>query len=234
MPSVVLIVPASTRVANFPVSVVARTAKGARAATSRTARSAFRHVSCGATMAWAKVSGASRWSEPRTALTFSLLAYAYLPPGAKNFCSEQYITCNSDYGTSIGRGSITFVTGKWTTVWLYVALNTVGTRNGVVSLYVNGAQAFYVDDLELRASSAINSIGGLYFSTFFGGFDASWASPSTQYTYFRNITLVGGLGESNATGSKTGAATTAVVVPRTGLIAGVTAGILAVALGFVY
>lgn len=41
--------------------------------------------------------------------------------------------CNSDaYGTSLARGSFSFHTGQWQTIWLLVMLNEVGTRNGVV------------------------------------------------------------------------------------------------------
>lgn len=56
-------------------------------------------------------------------------------------------------------------------------------------------------NLELRASSSIASIGGLYFSTFFGGSDTSWATPTSQYTYFKNIALYAGTGAANGTGT---------------------------------
>lgn len=159
--------------------------------------------------------------------------YAYLPTGPKNFCSQQYITCNSDYGTSIGRGSISFATGKWQTVWLYVELNKVGTNNGIISLWYNGVQAWQLTNLEIRSAASIASVGGLYFSTFFGGDDETWASPTDQFTYFRNITIVGGLGQSDLAGSKSAAVST-VAPPRTGVIAIAAATLITLAASFVY
>lgn len=58
--------------------------------------------------------------------------YAYVPTTQSGFCSQSQITCNSDYGTSLARGSFSFATGKWQTIWLLVMLNEVGTANGVV------------------------------------------------------------------------------------------------------
>lgn len=47
----------------------------------------------------------------------------------------------------------------------------------------------------------------MFFSTFFGGDDTTWATPTTQYTYFRNMALYAGYGAANGTGSKISAAT---------------------------
>jgi hypothetical protein len=58
--------------------------------------------------------------------------YAYIPTTQKNFCSESQVTCNSDYGTSLARGSFSFATGQWQTIYLLVVLNSEGTANGVV------------------------------------------------------------------------------------------------------
>jgi len=60
------------------------------------------------------------------------VVYAYIPTTGENFCSQANIICNSDFGTSLARGSFSFATGQWQTIWLMVALNEVGTANGVV------------------------------------------------------------------------------------------------------
>ncbi|KAL0247286.1 hypothetical protein I308_104322 [Cryptococcus tetragattii IND107] len=127
--------------------------------------------------------------------------YAYIPTTQKNFCSEKDVTCNSDYGTSLARGSFSFITGQWQTIYLLVILNEVGTANGVVQLWYNGVQAMTFTDLVIRTSDNIASVGGLYFSTFFGGDDSSWATPTQQFTYYKNIQLYGGVGASNLTGA---------------------------------
>ncbi|GMK53735.1 hypothetical protein CspeluHIS016_0103210 [Cutaneotrichosporon spelunceum] len=133
--------------------------------------------------------------------------YAYIPTKLKDFCSRLGVTCNSDYGTSLGRGRYSFATGKWQTVWLFVALNAEGIANGVMTMYNNGNKVIEFTNLEIRSSSTIESIGGVYFSTFFGGYDPSWASPKQQFAYFRNMQLYAGLGAANGTGESISAAT---------------------------
>ncbi|OCF75853.1 alginate lyase [Kwoniella mangroviensis CBS 8886] len=128
--------------------------------------------------------------------------YAYIPTSQKNFCSQSQVTCNSDYGTSLARGSFSFVTGQWQTVQLLVVLNEVGTANGIVELWYNGVQALKFTNLVLRTSTDLNSVGGMFFSTFFGGDDSTWATPTDQFSYFRNIQLYAGAGASNLTGDK--------------------------------
>lgn len=58
--------------------------------------------------------------------------YGYIPTSQKGFCSSSQVTCNSDYGTSLARGSFSFVTGQWQTIWLLVVLNDPAKANGVV------------------------------------------------------------------------------------------------------
>lgn len=134
--------------------------------------------------------------------------YAYIPKnGIKDFCKKRGVSCDSDYGTSLHRGSFSFPRNKWQTIWLYVELNKIGTANGVVALYVDGNQKFNMTNLEIRRNDHVDSIGGLYFSTFFGGNDQSWASPTNQYTFFRNMQIFAGLGESQHEGDPTSGAT---------------------------
>jgi hypothetical protein len=78
-------------------------------------------------------------------------------------------------------------------------------------LWYNGVPALQFSQSVLRTSASINSITGLFFSTFFGGDDTSWASPTQQYTYYKNIQMFAGSGASNSSGpattsSKAGAA----------------------------
>ncbi|WWD19211.1 hypothetical protein CI109_103669 [Kwoniella shandongensis] len=143
--------------------------------------------------------------------------YAYIPTSQKGFCSQSEVTCNSDYGTSLARGSFSFVTGQWQTIHMLVVLNEVGKANGIVQLWYNGVQALSFQNLVLRKSSALASVGGLYFSTFFGGDDSSWASPTDQFTYFRNIQLYAGAGASNLTGAAVSGASRSAVSGSSGV-----------------
>lgn len=159
--------------------------------------------------------------------------YAYIPTTQKGFCTENDVTCNSDYGTSLARGSFSFITGQWQTIYLMVILNEVGTANGVVQLWYNGVPAMTFTDLVIRTSSDITSVGGLYFSTFFGGDDSDWATPTQQFTYYKNIQLYGGVGASNLTGAAASSAghKTAATDGMKSVGMGVVLGLIGVAAG---
>lgn len=132
--------------------------------------------------------------------------YAYLPE-TDFLCSNSNFMCNQDgFGTSMDRGSFSFVTSQWNQVTLLVRLNNpLNTANGQISLYYNNVKAIDEQAIQVRTDDDIN-IGGLYFSTFFGGDDSSWATPQTVHTYFRNIQLWGSSSPSNLTGKVVSAA----------------------------
>ncbi|KAI0633273.1 hypothetical protein C8Q77DRAFT_1114063 [Trametes polyzona] len=132
--------------------------------------------------------------------------YAYIPT-PNDICSNNHIKCNSDgFGTSIDRNSFSFVAGQWNRVTLLVRLNQpLNTANGEVVLYYNNVKALDEQALQYRSNADI-TVGGLWFSTFFGGGDDSWAPPSTVHAYFRNFQLYGSSAPSNLTGQQVNAA----------------------------
>ncbi|KAF7376159.1 Polysaccharide lyase family 14 protein [Mycena sanguinolenta] len=133
-------------------------------------------------------------------------AYAYIPTPNK-LCSDKNVICNSDFGISLSRGSFTFLSGQWNHIALLVQLNNpVDVANGNVEVYFNNVQAFAQQNLQIRASDSVTA-GGLYFSTFFGGSDSSWATPDTTHTYFRNFELYGSSNPSTLSGSKVNSGT---------------------------
>ena len=72
-------------------------------------------------------------------------------------------------------------------------------------LWYNGVPALNFTNLELRSSDTLSSIGGLYFSTFFGGDDVSWATPTEQFSYYKNMAVYAGQGQSTGEGAKSSA-----------------------------
>lgn len=126
--------------------------------------------------------------------------YAYIPV-TKTLCSGSNVICNSDYGTSLGRGSFTFQRGAWNNISLFVQLNDPAKANGVVQLYYNGVEAISFDNVVLRTKSTIASIGGIFFSTFFGGDTSDYATPTNQSIYWKDIEMWGSAEESQADGS---------------------------------
>ena len=59
-------------------------------------------------------------------------------------------------------------------------------------VYYNGVKATTFSNLVLRTSDSISSAGGIYFSTFFGGDDAAtYATPTEQSLYFKDMQVFG-------------------------------------------
>lgn len=123
-------------------------------------------------------------------------AYTYLQDSA--LCKDSNVICNDDgYGTSIGRGDFTWATGAWNHVDMVVGLNNPPTlSNGFLEVYHNGVIAINQTGLQIRSSTSVASIQGIFFSTFFGGADNTWATPVNQSTYYRNFQMWGSDGAS--------------------------------------
>ncbi|KAF8798713.1 polysaccharide lyase family 14 protein [Phlegmacium glaucopus] len=125
--------------------------------------------------------------------------YAYIPT-PNDLCSNKNITCNSDFGVSIQRGAFAFVSGQWNRITMLVQMNNPpDLANGKVAVYFNDIPAISQSNLQIRSTNTV-AANGLYLSTFFGGSDASWSTPVTTHTYFRNIQLWGSSAASNLTG----------------------------------
>ncbi|KIO34226.1 hypothetical protein M407DRAFT_240797 [Tulasnella calospora MUT 4182] len=138
-------------------------------------------------------------------------AYAYIPT-PNGICNNSGVRCNSDgFGVSIDRATFSFTPGQWTRITMLIRLNDPTYANGELWLYYNDLLAVKMQDVYFRSTNDIQSVQGMYFSTFFGGNDNTWASPVSQNTYYRNIQLWASTAQSNVTGQPVkafGAATT--------------------------
>ncbi|WP_045876786.1 polysaccharide lyase [Pseudofrankia sp. DC12] len=97
-----------------------------------------------------------------------------------------YLPSSQVHGTNIGTGSWSFPPGQWVTMQQRVRLNTPGKADGSITVWMDGRQALRVDNLLFRDSASLQ-IDGLFFSTFFGGADTTWASPTDQYADFADF-----------------------------------------------
>jgi hypothetical protein len=97
-----------------------------------------------------------------------------------------YLPSSQVHGTNLGTGSWTFPTGTWTTMQQRVRLNTPGLADGSITVWMNGNQVLRLDNVVFRDSPSLR-IDGLFFSTFFGGADTTWASPVDQYADFADF-----------------------------------------------
>ena len=97
-----------------------------------------------------------------------------------------YISTSSGYGDDWGRGNFTWLAdGQWHNVIEHVHLNTPGKSNGWVTLTYNGKQV--IDQIDLAITKTNTKITGLFFSTFYGGHDSSWAPRANEHIDFMNF-----------------------------------------------
>jgi hypothetical protein len=99
-----------------------------------------------------------------------------------------YLPTSVAHGTSIGRGAWTWPTGRWARVVQHVRLNTPGVADGLVEVWLDGARVLSSAGLTYRTVPTLR-IEGVFFSTFFGGGDASWATPVEQAAQFADVRL---------------------------------------------
>ncbi|MEM9002197.1 MAG: polysaccharide lyase [Cyanobacteria bacterium P01_F01_bin.86] len=99
-----------------------------------------------------------------------------------------YLPTSEDYGTSIGRGNWQFQPGTWYWIEQEVKLNHPERADGQIRVWVN--EELVIDQTALRFRTVDSlQIDGLFFSTFFGGGDASWSTPHDVYIDFAEFSV---------------------------------------------
>jgi hypothetical protein len=99
-----------------------------------------------------------------------------------------YLPTSEVYGTSIGRGSWQFKTGIWHHLEQVLTLNDPQTTDGRIQVFVDGVKVIDQKGLTFRSIADLK-IEGLFFSTFFGGSDSSWATPNDVYIDFAEFSV---------------------------------------------
>lgn len=94
-----------------------------------------------------------------------------------------YLPTSEGYGDSIGRGSWRFQPGVWHHLKQTITLNDPQAADGRIQVWVDGEQVIDQSGLVFRSTADLK-IDGLFFSTFFGGGDPSWATPRDVYADF--------------------------------------------------
>ena len=85
--------------------------------------------------------------------------------------------------------NVRFTPRVWYTLTQHVKLNTPGFYNGLVEVWVNDTEVFQKSDIRFRSAGAGWKITGMYFSTFFGGSDSSWATTKSEAIYFDDFSI---------------------------------------------
>jgi len=99
-----------------------------------------------------------------------------------------YLPTSVAHGTSLGRGSWSITPGRWQCLAQTVILNTPGVADGSITVRLDGRPVFAAHDLLFRTTDGLH-VDGIFFSTFFGGGDPSWASPRDQYADFADFSV---------------------------------------------
>ncbi len=86
--------------------------------------------------------------------------------------------------------------GKWHYIMTRVTVNDIGQRNGFVQSWFDGDLVLNIHGFEFRDTSCKEDellIDKMYFSTFFGGNDASYKPEKNEYAFFDDFRITKGL-----------------------------------------
>jgi hypothetical protein len=100
-----------------------------------------------------------------------------------------YLPSSDGYGSSLGRRTWQFRPGVWHEVEQELRLNQPGQANGSIQIWIDQQPVFKAEKLKFRSTTKLK-IDGVFFSTFFGGSDRSWATPKTVYIDFAEFSMV--------------------------------------------
>ena len=81
-----------------------------------------------------------------------------------------------------------FVPGRWHTINHRFVMNTPQERDGLHEAWFDGEPVLRHTDLRFRDTDAFG-IDWLYFATFFGGADPSWATTKEEHAYFDDFVV---------------------------------------------
>lgn len=104
-------------------------------------------------------------------------AYVYSPEiGGHSF----------DHGIHYGLGNWSFVKGEWLDMRQQVRLNEPGQDDGRIQVWMNDQEVLHQRGMRYRGVENLE-FGGVFFSTFFGGSDSTWATPVNMHLDFANF-----------------------------------------------
>ncbi len=109
-----------------------------------------------------------------------IVQYVYHP--------DQPTEYGEDFEWNYGGCPRFFTPGKWQCVETFVQMNTPGKKDGIIRSWLDGEKALEVTNIRFRDTDKLK-IDKMYFSTFFGGNDPSWAPPKDEYVTFDNFVI---------------------------------------------
>jgi hypothetical protein len=99
-----------------------------------------------------------------------------------------YTANTTGYGDEYGKGSFFWqADGQWHTVTERVTINSPGQSNGTVTLAYDGKQVISQNGIDVTNRAV--PVNGLFFSTFYGGHDKTWAPTANESIDFTNFSV---------------------------------------------
>lgn len=108
-----------------------------------------------------------------------------------------YLPTSKRWGTVLGRGNWKFEPGTWHEITQEVKLNDKGKNNGTIKVWFDDQQVLNQEGLTFRSTESLK-LDGVFFSTFFGGSSASYATPKDVHVDFDDF-QVSTLGQAAST-----------------------------------
>jgi hypothetical protein len=104
-----------------------------------------------------------------------------------------YVLPAREYGTELGLGSWSFTAGSWHRISEELVLNTSDSPGGVLRVWYDvdptgtPTPTFEKTDMSYRRDDT--PVTAVFFSTFFGGHDATWATPVDTFIDFAGFVV---------------------------------------------
>jgi len=100
-----------------------------------------------------------------------------------------YLATTRGYGTRLATGAWHWkADGGWHLVTEHIRLNTPGRFNGVIDVTYGGRLVAHIGGLLFRTTPNLR-IDSLFFSTFYGGHDITWAPTRTMHIDFTRFSI---------------------------------------------
>ena len=119
---------------------------------------------------------------PLTSDKANIVQYLYHPDQPTNFGED----LRWDDGVS-GEWQ-EFESGRWYHLRHRIVMNTPGQHDGIVKAWLDGEQVLDRDDIRFRDVANLQ-IDAMYFSTFFGGGSAIWATTKDEVAFFDDFRI---------------------------------------------
>jgi len=84
---------------------------------------------------------------------------------------------------------VPFKRDVWYTLTQHVKLNTPGFYDGMLEVWVDDKEVLRESNVRFRRAGDGWQITGMYFSTFFGGGDSTWATTKKETAYFDSFVI---------------------------------------------